>query len=166
MTVPDHRRGWRAALALLGFAVLCYGAGAVGGWLTAQSVASWYPTLRKPDWTPPGQAIAIVWNVLYGLMALAGWLVWRRRGLTGARGAFLLFTLQLVLNVTWSALFFALRAPLAAFVELVLLEAAVVATLVAFARHERWAGLLFAPYAAWVAFAGALNLAIVLLNRA
>lgn len=154
----------RSAGALLVALALCYGVAALGGWATSTSVDTWYRELTKPAWTPSGRVIGAVWNVLFGLMAVSVWLVWRRRGLRGAPRALALFGAQLVLNLGWSVLFFGLRRPGWAFAELLLLLATIVAVITAFRPISRPAAGLLAPYAAWVAFAGALNLALWRLN--
>ncbi|HET6442192.1 MAG TPA: TspO/MBR family protein [Phycisphaerae bacterium] len=142
-----------------------FAAAGVGSHFTARSVAGWYPTLAKPSWTPPGAVFAPVWTALYFLMALAAWLVWRKAGgLAAARLPLALFAVQLALNAAWSILFFGLRMPGLAFGELVLLWVAIAATLAAFRRVLPAAGLLLAPYLAWVTFAGALNFALWRLN--
>ena len=142
-----------------------FAAASVGSLFTARSVAGWYPTLAKPSWTPPGAVFAPVWTALYFLMALAAWLVWRKAGgLAAARLPLALFAVQLALNAAWSILFFGLRMPGLAFGELVLLWVAIAATLAAFRRVLPAAGLLLAPYLAWVTFAGALNFALWRLN--
>jgi len=140
-------------------------AAGVASHFTARSAAEWYPTLAKPSWTPPNAVFAPAWTALYFLMALAAWLVWRKAGgLAAARLPLALFAVQLALNAAWSILFFGLRMPGLAFGELVLLWLAIVATLAAFWRVLPAAGLLLAPYLAWVTFAGALNFAIWRLN--
>jgi tryptophan-rich sensory protein len=101
--------------------------------------------------------------MLYAMMALAAWLVWRRGG-DGIRLALTLFAVQLALNVAWSGLFFALRLPGAAFAEILLLWLAIGATTLTFGRISTAAALLFVPYFAWVGFAAILNLAIWRLN--
>ena len=142
-----------------------FAAAGIASHFTARSVAGWYPALAKPSWTPPGAVFAPVWTVLYFLMALAAWLVWRKAGgLAAARLPLALFAVQLALNAAWSILFFGLRMPGLAFGELVLLWLAIAATLAAFRRVVPAAGFLLAPYLAWVTFAGALNFALWRLN--
>lgn len=136
--------------------------GAVGGLATASSVSSWYPGLAKPAFTPPNGVFGPVWTALYVLMALAAWRVWRARGRLGP--ALALHGVQLALNLAWSLIFFGLRRPDLALAEIALLLAAVLATAVAFWRIDRAAGIMMAPYAAWVAFASALNFEIWRLN--
>ena len=97
-------------------------------------------------------------------MAVAAWLVWRRRGLAGAWASLSLFGLQLALNLAWTGLFFALRRPGWAFGEILLLWVSILATLLLFGRISRLAAGLLAPYLAWVTFAAALNFAIWRLN--
>lgn len=159
---PRHVARQAVALAI-SFAVVGIAAW-VGSAATATSVGSWYVTLEKPTWTPPGAVIGAVWTVLYVAMAIAAWLVWRRAGFDEARAALALFAAQLVLNASWSAIFFGLRAPGAALAEIVVLWVAVLATTLAFWRHSRVAGALMLPYLAWVAFAAFLNAAIWLMN--
>ncbi|QDV33935.1 TspO/MBR family protein [Tautonia plasticadhaerens] len=154
----------RDLLALVGFLALCFSAAGVGGWLTARGLGAWYDSLRKPSWNPPGAVFGPVWTLLYASMAVAAWLAWRRSGWAGARGALLLFGLQLVLNVAWSGLFFGLRRPDLALLEIAALWLAILATLVAFARVRPLAGWLMAPYLLWVTFATALNFALWRLN--
>jgi benzodiazapine receptor len=158
------KRDYAQWFALAAFLVLCFAAAAVGSLFTAQSVNTWYEGLAKPSWTPPDSLFAPVWTFLYLAMALAAWLVWRKRGLRGAPVALGLFFLQLVLNVAWSGLFFGMRSPLLGLLDIAVLWLAIVATLIAFWRINAFAGLLFVPYAAWVTYAGALNFAIWQLN--
>ena len=155
----------RSVLVLILFVVICLGVAAVGAWSTADSVATWYPTLRKPPWNPPPWLFGPVWTVLYLMMACAAWLVWRRVGWRAASGALTLFAVQLALNAAWSPLFFGLRNPLAALVDIVALWLAIAATLLAFFRIAPLAGALLVPYWLWVSFATALNAAIWRLNR-
>lgn len=124
----------------------------------------WYAALDKPSWNPPNGVFAPVWTTLYVLMGIAAWLVWRRAGFAGARTALLLFGAQLALNALWSALFFGLQDPLAAFLELLVLWGVIVATLVRFWRMTPAAGALLIPYLCWVSFAGVLNFVIWRLN--
>lgn len=124
----------------------------------------WYAALDKPSWNPPNGVFAPVWTTLYVLMGIAAWLVWRRAGFAGARTALLLFAAQLALNALWSALFFGLQNPLAAFLELLVLWGVIVATLVRFWRVTPAAGALLIPYVCWVSFAGVLNFVIWRLN--
>jgi benzodiazapine receptor len=142
----------------------CFGAAAVGSLFTGASVSEWYPTLQRPSWTPPPWIFGPVWTLLYALMAVAAWLVWRKGGWAGARAALALFAGQLALNAVWSPLFFGLHSPGIAMLDLALLWIAIVATTAAFWRHSRAAAGLMAPYLAWSTFAAALNFAIWRMN--
>jgi len=154
--------GERRWIGLIGWLLLCYLAGIVGAQFSPDA---WYAALAKPGWTPPGAVFSVVWSVLFTLMAIAAWLVWREHRFDRARTALSLFLIQLALNVGWSALFFGARSPALALGDIVLLWAAVLATIVAFWRLNRAASLLLAPYLAWVSFAAALNFEIWRLNR-
>jgi len=155
-------REWPALLVSL---VTCLGISGIGAWLTTESVRTWFPTLQRPPLAPPNWVFGPVWTVLYILMAVAAWLVWRRRHEVDVRRPLLLFSVQLALNLLWSALFFYLQNPAAALIEIVVLWALIATTLVAFWRVSRWAGLLLIPYLAWVTFATYLNFGFWVLNR-
>ncbi|GAA3221319.1 tryptophan-rich sensory protein [Pseudonocardia petroleophila] len=152
-----------AAVGLAAFGVAAAAAAAVGG-LAAASAADQYGALVQPAWAPPAWLFGPVWTVLYVTIAVAGWLVWRTAGWSGARTALSVFAAQLVLNALWTPLFFGAGLFGVAFVEIVLLWLTIVATIVLFARHSRLAAGLLVPYLAWVTFASALNLAIWVLN--
>jgi len=151
-------------IGLVVFSVICLAVAAVGGAATYPRIEGWYAALSKPPWTPPGWVFGPVWTVLYLAMAVAAWLVWRQKGWAGARAALALFAVQLGLNAAWSWLFFGLMSPALGFLDIVLLWLAIAATLVAFWRRSLAAGLLLAPYLAWVSFAAALNFSIWQLN--
>ena len=153
---------WQA-LALGLFYLSCFLAAGLGSLFTMVSVGSWYAGLAKPSWNPPGWVFGPVWTVLYALMAVAGWLVWRRGGSENWL-ALRWFAVQLALNVGWSAVFFGLQMPGLAVLEIVLLWLAIVATLMTSWRVSRPAGILLLPYLLWVSFAAALNFAIWRLN--
>ncbi len=160
MRGPLAQAGW-----LVFFLALCAAAAGVGGALTAQSVTTWYQTLNKPSWNPPDWVFGPVWTVLYAMMGVAAWLVWRRAGWQAGGKALATFGVQLALNVAWSGCFFTLRNPGLGLVVLVLLWLAIVATVFAFARHSRPAAWLLVPYLAWTSFAGVLNATVWVLNR-
>ncbi|MCW5729498.1 MAG: tryptophan-rich sensory protein [Alphaproteobacteria bacterium] len=154
----------RQVAALAAFLLACFLVSGLGGFLTSLSVDTWYQELEKPPYNPPDWIFAPVWSLLYVMIAVAGWLVWRRTEIRAAQPAFALYGAQLALNLLWSALFFGLRSPLLGLVGIVALWLAIAATLIAFTRYERLAAALLAPYLAWVTFAFFLNLAIWRLN--
>lgn len=151
-------------IALVVFLVVCFAAAGIGGAVTTPKISTWYATLVKPSWNPPNWIFGPVWSALYFCMAVAAWLVWRQEGLVAAKLPLTLFAVQLVLNVLWSCIFFGFERPGFAFVEVVLLWAAIAATMVTFWSRSMTAGLLFVPYLAWVSFASLLNFAIWRLN--
>lgn len=125
----------------------------------------WYASLVKPSWNPPNYLFGPVWTVLYALMAVAAWLVWRQAGWGGAAMALGLFVFQLGLNALWSYLFFGLHRMDLALLEIVCLWLAILATMVAFWMKNHAGGALLAPYLAWVTFASYLNYVLWSLNR-
>lgn len=147
--------------ALAGWLLLTYSASA-----TAALIADngWYTELAKPAWNPPGWIFGPVWTVLYALMAVAAWRVWLHGGWVRQKKALGLFLFQWALNTSWTPLFFGLHRPGGALAEILVLLATILATMRAFWRVDRPAGLLLLPYAAWVAFATVLNWAIWRLN--
>jgi tryptophan-rich sensory protein len=147
-----------AALALFVFLVAC------AAFFGAQfQPGLWYADLRKPPLNPPNWVFGPVWSFLYLTIAVAGWLVWRAR--SDSLQPLTLWTAQLVLNAGWSFLFFGLRRPSAALLEILVLLVVIVVTTASFFRVRRLSGLLFLPYAAWVSFAAYLNAGIWYLNR-
>jgi translocator protein len=155
-------RDWLALPILIG---ICFAVAASGSVLTAGSVKTWYPGLLKPTGTPPPWVFGPVWSTLYLLMAVAAWLVWRQRVHEDVGQALALFTAQLILNGLWSFVFFGLRRPGTALVEIIVLLAAIALTAMRFAEHSRLAFWLMTPYVAWVAYASYLNFGIWLLNK-
>jgi tryptophan-rich sensory protein len=159
MTLPTRR----PRLALVGFIAAALVAGGIGSAATIANVRAWYPTLHKPAWNPPNWLFAPVWTLLYVLMGVAIWRVWRRHG-PAARPLCAAYFVQLALNALWSVLFFGLQRPDWALADIVLLWGVLVWLQFNLARRDRAAGLLWAPYLLWVSFATALNWAIVRLN--
>ena len=150
------------SLRLIVCIAVCFAAAGLGSLWTTPALRPWYESLSKPSWTPPNWLFGPVWTILYIAMAIAAWLVWRKVGLTAA--PMQLFLLQLLLNVAWSALFFRLRSPGLAFLEIVVLWFAILATTIEFWRAVPAAGWLLLPYLIWVGYATALNFSIWRLN--
>jgi len=140
--------------------------GGLAGVATSRGVAEWYPTLVKPAFTPPSWVFGPVWTVLYVTMGVAAFLVWRR-GLDagGVRISLAVFLVQLALNGLWSVLFFGMKAPGAAFVEIIVLWISIAVTTGLFWRVAPLSGVLLLPYLAWVTFAAVLNGSLWALNR-
>ena len=154
----------RQVVWLVGLLAIPSLAAAVGGLVTSQSVDGWYQQLARPSWTPPGWLFGPVWTLLYFLMGMAAWLVWRSGGWNATRGALGWYAVQLVLNVLWSGIFFGLEQPGLAAGEIVLLWLAIATTAAHFWRHSRWGAVLMLPYLGWTLFATALNFAIWRMN--
>ena len=149
------------ACALAGWVLLCFSAASLGAIFMP---GEWYATLKKPSWNPPGWIFAPVWSAVYTMMAVAAWLVWKRGGFAAQTRPLAMFMMQLLLNATWTPLFFGLHWPGIAFAEIVLLWLAIVATLVDFQPVSRTAAWLLIPYLAWVSFAAILNFTLWRLN--
>jgi benzodiazapine receptor len=140
------------------------GTAAAGGVASASAVSSrWYRKLDKPPWQPPDAAFGPVWTVIYALIATS-MLATRRRVGTTEPALFVLYGSNLALNLAWTLIFFRGRSPLAAGVEIVVLEATTVALLVRAWPISRLASLCLVPYALWVGFATALTWAIAARN--
>jgi len=151
----------QSVLGLVGWLVLTFAAAGVGSMFMP---GEWYAGLAKPAWNPPNWLFGPVWTVLYILMAVAAWLVWRRQGLAGAALPLLVFVVQLVLNAMWSWLFFGLQRPGVALAEILVLWVAILVTILLFFRVRSVAGILLIPYLLWVSFAAVLNFTIWRLN--
>jgi tryptophan-rich sensory protein len=137
--------------------------GGIGSVFTLSSISTWYASLNKPSFTPPGAVIGIVWTALYFIMGVALWLVWEH--MPKSRNAIILYSSQLALNVLWSFLFFYLRSPLYGLVGIAFLWVAVAATMASFYKISKSAAGLFVPYILWVSFAAYLNYSVFLLNH-
>jgi translocator protein len=176
------------AIKFLASIIICELAGAVGAIFTTPSVAAWYKNLNKPSFNPPNWIFAPVWTTLFILMGISLYLVWSKnwnvknelkiknkkpwnslskKFLSGSwrkANIILIFSLQLVLNVLWSAIFFGAHSPAVAFFELLMLWFAIIFTIVNFYRVSKTAALLLLPYILWVSFAGVLNYFLWVLN--
>ena len=150
MSSSDSAR--RGFMGLVGWLVVGFIAAFSGG-IASVNAPSFYNELVQPSWAPPAGAFGPVWTILYILMSVAAWLVWRVSGWQHQAGALWLFLVQLVANGLWSWLFFAWHQGAWAFAEICVLWLLIVATLVAFWRVRPLAGVLMLPYLAWVSFA-------------
>lgn len=154
------RNSTRAQLiGLVAWLAITFVASAVGA-IASMDAPDFYAQLAKPAWAPPASVFGPVWTVLYALMAIAAWLVWRERPAQRVDGALGLYLMQLVANALWSWLFFGWRLGAPAFAEVLLLLALIIATAAAFWRIRRLAAWLLLPYIAWVGFASALTWAV------
>ena len=143
--------------------LLCLFVGWMGGVITEHSVATWYPTLVKPSWTPPNWVFPIIWSILYILMGISLWLLWISK--TRYKFiAYLIFAIQLALNFAWSWIFFYQQKPFWAFLEILLLWIAVAGMIVTFRYHSKLAAYLQVPYLLWITYAITLNFFIWFYN--
>ncbi|RRJ93785.1 TspO/MBR family protein [Flavobacterium macacae] len=146
----------------------CLVVGYFSSLVTQESVNTWFPTINKPSFNPPGWLFAPVWTALYIMMGIAGGLVWHeinspRR--EEVKKAMLFFAIQLALNALWSYLFFGLKNPLLALIEIFLLWLLIYETYAKFGKINKISGYLFVPYLLWVSFATVLNASIWWLNQ-
>jgi tryptophan-rich sensory protein len=150
---------------LLASVMVCQLAGVIGSIFTASSLEGWYFLLEKPIFNPPSWVFFPVWTILYTLMGISLYLVWKQgiKEREVKTGVFL-FGLQLGLNTLWSLLFFGLKSPYYAFLEILILWAAILLTIIQFWKISKSASLLLIPYILWVSFAALLNYQIWVLN--
>ncbi|WPZ36802.1 TspO/MBR family protein [Thalassobaculum sp. OXR-137] len=147
--------------ALLVFIAACTAAALTGVFFKP---GQWYENLAKPPWRPPNWLFGPAWTILYAMIAISGWMVWKASSWPAVAPAMAIYGVQLLLNAGWTPLFFGLRRPDLAFYELLLLWASILATTLTFLQISQFAALLLVPYLCWVTFAGALNRSIVLRN--
>jgi tryptophan-rich sensory protein len=156
--MPRHSK-LSLALGLLAWLAITFVAAAVGS-IASVNAATFYAQLAKPTWAPPAGVFGPVWSVLYLLMGIAAWLVWRQREVRAVKTALALFIAQLVANALWSWAFFGWHRGALAAGEVLVLLALVAATAATFWRARPLAGALLLHYLAWVSFASALTFAV------
>lgn len=155
-----------SSLALIGFG----GAVAAAAWVAARysprdkKTRTWYRGLKKPSYNPPDAVFPVVWTVLYSLIAVSGWRVWRQSESPERTAALRLWVAQLISNVEWTRLFFGEHLPTWSLADVLSLESAVLRYIAEARKVDKAAARLFVPYAAWVAFAALLNEEIVRRN--
>ena len=151
----------QSLLMLLGFVCICFLAAAMGAIFRP---GAWYEQLAKPSWRPPNWVFAPVWTLIYLTIAVSGWLVWRKAGLSEGARPLAIYLVQLMLNAAWTPLFFGLHRPDLAFLDISLLWLSIIATIVVFYPLSPTAAFLLLPYLLWVTFAATLNFSIWRLN--
>lgn len=145
--------------------VTCQLVGFVGSLFTGMSVSTWYSALQKPSFTPPDYVFAPVWIILYLLMGIAAFLVWKKGIETEkVKGALLLFCIHLAVNLMWTAIFFGLRSIQGGFIVIIILLLMIIALMIIFRKISRWSAILLFPYFLWVTFAAILNAELMILN--
>lgn len=143
-------------MGLIGWLLVTFLAAGIGS-VASSKADAFYQQLIRPAWAPPAWIFGPVWTVIYFLMGIAAWLVWKGQGFRGARIALSLYFVQLAINALWSWLFFVWRLGAMAFIEIIVLWFLTLCTLIAFWRVRLFAGVLFIPYLAWVSFASVLT---------
>jgi translocator protein len=161
----------KSALVLIAFVAISFAVAAFGSVSTIDNVDGWYADAAKASWNPPNWIFGPVWTLLYTLMSVAAWLVWRERSRVNVRPALAMYVIQLVLNAIWTPLFFGaypfIGAPALwiALAVIIAIDVTVLLTMLRFWPIRRAAAWLLVPYWAWVLFATTLNAALAILNR-
>lgn len=167
---PTRPSPARSALALAAFLLISFGVAALGSIATTTQVDGWYADAEKVAWSPPNAVFGPVWTVLYAVMSVAAWLVWRERERVDVTRPLTLYIVQLVLNALWTPVFFGLYPAIGvaalwtAAVIILALDVLVLLTMLSFWRVRRLAAVLLIPYWAWVLFATTLNVGTAALN--
>ncbi|MGN6501910.1 MAG: TspO/MBR family protein [Pseudolysinimonas sp.] len=170
LTASPRPSAPRSAVALVLFLLIAFAVAGAGSLATFQNVDGWYADAEKAFWTPPNVVFGPVWTVLYTLMSVAAWLVWRRPDSPERRRALGVYVAQLVLNAVWTPVFFGLYPTLGApalwlaLGIIIALDIMVLLTMLAFWPVRRAAAVLLIPYWAWVLYATTLNAALAILN--
>ena len=144
----------------------CFAAGGIGSLFTFKAIPTWYPSLKKPPYTPPNWVFGPVWTTLYILMGISVFLVWQK-GLStdGVLLAFILFWVQLIFNALWSIIFFGMKSKGIGIMVIIVLWLLILATIITSFQVSVWAGILLIPYILWVSVATYLNAGIWWLNK-
>ncbi|MBL0106878.1 MAG: tryptophan-rich sensory protein [Ignavibacteria bacterium] len=145
--------------------VICQLAGFIGAIFTMDSIPTWYAALNKPSFNPPNNVFGPVWTILYVMMGISMFLIWKE-GLKNkdVKNAFIFFIIQLILNFLWSVVFFGAHSVLGGLIIIVLLWLAVLYCIISFRKISRVASILLIPYLLWITFATLLNYYILILN--
>lgn len=146
--------------------VICQSVVFVASWYTAKSISTWYETLKKPLFTPSMGIVGLIWIILYALMGIALYLIWRKSGTDlSVTSAQIIFFVQLSLNFLWIYVFFGLKYPLGGIITIIPLWIFVLLTSIKFYLVDRIAGYLMIPCLIWISFASVLNAFIIRLNQ-
>ena len=154
---------WRSFSKLLFLVLLCLAVGQIGVFFTTAQAYDWYNALSKPLWTPPTLLFPLVWSLIYIVMAVAAWLVWREKN-ENYRRALIFWTIQLLLNGLWMPLFFGQQGLLVSLILMDILWLFLAFTAYLFYKQSRLAGILMIIYLVWITFAGILNFLIWQMN--
>ncbi len=146
--------------------LICEGTGIISGLIANTGMNPWFETLNKPSWNPPAYLFAPVWTLLYLLMGISLWLIWKSNTPAAQKiNLIILFSSQLFLNFWWSIIFFKFHSPALALADIILLLILILFTIITFSKISKPAAGLLVPYTAWVSFATILNSTIWALNK-
>ncbi|HUM52630.1 MAG TPA: tryptophan-rich sensory protein [Chitinophagales bacterium] len=145
--------------------IVCLAVGGISGYLTTSEITTWYATLQKPSFNPPNYLFGPVWTILYIMMAISFWLIWKSDASESLKNkAILLFGIQLILNFFWSIIFFRFHQLGFAFAEIIAMWVFILLSILAFYPVSKPAAIMLIPYLCWVSFATVLNFSIWRLN--
>ncbi len=145
--------------------IVCLAVGGISGYLTTSEITTWYATLQKPSFNPPNYLFGPVWTILYIMMAISFWLIWKSDASETLKNkAILLFGIQLILNFFWSIIFFSLHQLGFALAEIIAMWVFILLSILAFYPISKPAAIMLIPYLCWVSFASILNFSIWRLN--
>ena len=146
--------------------VICQFAGLIGSIFTMGSIGNWYAYLEKPVFSPPNWIFAPVWTFLYLTIGIALFLIWiNNQKIKEVKNALIYFTIQLILNIAWSIVFFSLHWILGGVIVIIALFIMILLTIIKFSKISEAAAVILIPYLVWVGFASILNIALFFLNR-
>lgn len=160
----NHKKITKSSISLGIFVILCLFVEVIGSYWTRETVSIWYPKLLKPSWTPPDWVFGPVWSLLYIMIAVSGWLIFKAQSSPQRSTALRFYFVQLGLNFIWSFLFFSLRSPLLGLIDIVLLCLMVMLTIMNAWQVRRSAAFLLIPYLLWIIYAASVNAGVWLLN--
>ena len=144
--------------------VMCQLAGIIGTFFTVNSISTWYASLNKPSFNPPGWIFGPVWITLYILMGISFYLIWMKKDNCNFKLLSSLFLIQLILNSLWTIIFFGLHSPFYAFIEIIILWIMILLCIILFYKISKISSYLLIPYLLWVSFASILNFFLWKLN--
>jgi translocator protein len=160
-TTTTLSNNWKLVICI----IICQATGIISGLLTNTQNNLWYDRIAKPSWNPSGYLFGPVWTILYLLMGISLWIIWKSNAPEGQKmEACFIFALQLFLNFWWTILFFKFHSPIAAFIEIILMIVLIFVTIFKFSEISKTAAWLLVPYFLWVSFAAILNYNIWKLN--
>jgi translocator protein len=162
METSTLSNSWKLAICI----AICQATGIISALLTNTQNNDWYNTIIKPSWNPPGYLFGPVWTILYFLIAISLWIIWKSdANEILKKQAILFFAAQLFLNFWWTILFFKFQSPVAAFIEIIVMILLIIITIFRFSEISKTASWLLVPYISWVCFAALLNYNLWILNK-